>query len=106
VAYLARSGSTAALKLRQLDVDQPLDPVTQLDDGFKRSEAELSVTWAASARSTVESRIARVDYRSNHFAQRDFSGSAAALDATWQLAARTAPRLSLARQASDFRNPR
>jgi exopolysaccharide biosynthesis operon protein EpsL len=146
VAYLARSGSSAALKLRRLDghyLNQPLDSVTQLDDGFKRSEAELSLIWAASARSTVESRIARVDFRANHFARRDFSGTAAALDyrwlpaarltlslsasrdlepwldqaasyrvverigvgATWQFAARTALRLSLARQASDFRNP-
>jgi hypothetical protein len=27
--------------------------VAQLGDGFKRSEAELSVTWAPSARSIV-----------------------------------------------------
>jgi exopolysaccharide biosynthesis operon protein EpsL len=146
VLYLARSSSSAALKLRQLDgqyLGRPLDVASALDDGFKRSEAELSATWAASARSSVNGRIARVEYRSNHFAQRDFSGTAAALGyrwlpaarltfaldasrdlepwsdqiasyrvvergtlgATWQIAARTALRLSLARQASDYRNP-
>jgi exopolysaccharide biosynthesis operon protein EpsL len=100
VAYLARSGSSASFKLRQLDgryLDRSLDPVALLDDGFKRSEDELSVAWAASARSTVDGRIARVDYRSNHFAQRDFSGTAAALGYRWLPAARLTLNLGASR---------
>jgi len=146
IEYVARSTSTAALKLRVLDgqyIDRPLDPVARLDDGFKRSESELAVTWVASARSAFDLRLARLEYRSSHFAERDFSGTVGALtyrwkpaarlalslhagralepwadqvasyrvierkalEAGWQIAARTALRASFARQESDYRNP-
>jgi exopolysaccharide biosynthesis operon protein EpsL len=91
VEYLARSTSSVALKRRALDgqyIDQPLDARARLDDGFKRSESELSVIWVASGRSTFDGRIARVEYRSNHFAERDFSGTASSLTWRWTPAER------------------
>jgi exopolysaccharide biosynthesis operon protein EpsL len=91
LSYLAPSGSSATLKRRALEgqyIDRPLDPVARLDDGFKRSESELSVLWVASARSAFEGRITRIEYRSGHFAERDFSGTAGALDYRWQPTAR------------------
>jgi exopolysaccharide biosynthesis operon protein EpsL len=100
IEYVARSTSSAALKLRVLDgqyVDRPLDPVARLDDGFKRSETELALTWVTSARSAFDLRVARLDYRASHFAERDFSGTVSSLTYRWTPAARLALNLSAAR---------
>ena len=85
VKYVAPSTSWVALTLRTLDGDyeRPLDPAARLDDGFRRSEAELAATWRASGKSAFAGRLARVDYRSNNFAERDFSGPAARLRYVW-----------------------
>jgi exopolysaccharide biosynthesis operon protein EpsL len=90
VEYVARSSSTAALKFRALDgqFDRPLDPVARLDDGFKRIESELSLLWVATARSTLDLRAGWLAYRSNHFAERDFSGPVGAATYRWAPAAR------------------
>jgi len=42
--------------------------VSLLDDGFRRSESELLATWIITGKSTLDARLARVDYHSSHFA--------------------------------------
>src|SRR6266850_267728 len=103
IEYVARSTSTAALKFRALDgqFDRPLDPVARLDDGFKRSESELSLIWVATARSTFDLRAGWLDYRSNHFAERDVSGPVGAAAYRWTPAA----RLDLSLRASRALEP-
>jgi exopolysaccharide biosynthesis operon protein EpsL len=90
VEYVARSSSTAALRLRLYEgqFERPLDPLARLDDGFRRSESELSVIWVASARSVIDVRAGWFEYRSKHFAERDFSGPVGALVYRWTPAAR------------------
>src|SRR5439155_6123784 len=88
------SGSRVTLKLLSVDaeyLDREPDPATLLDDGFKRSESELSATWRISAKSTLDARLARVEQRSNHFAQRSFSGNTGRLDYRWA----ASPKLAL-----------
>src|SRR6266850_1938583 len=103
IEYVARSTSTAALKFRALDgqFDRPLDPVARLDDGFKRIESELSLIWVATARSTFDLRAGWLDYRSNHFAERDVSGPVGAAAYRWTPAA----RLDLSLRASRALEP-
>jgi exopolysaccharide biosynthesis operon protein EpsL len=86
IKYLFVSGNSAALNIRSTNgsyLNQPLDPVALLDDGFKRSETELLANWTASGHSAFDGRLAWVDYRLNHFSQRDFSGPAARLAYRW-----------------------
>ena len=86
IKYLFVSGNSAALNLRSTNgsyISQPLDPVALTDDGFRRSETELLGTWTASGHSAFDGRLAWVDYRSKHFSERDFSGSAARLAYRW-----------------------
>jgi Putative beta-barrel porin 2 len=71
--------------------------VTLLDDGFKRTESELSATWRISAKSTLDARLARVEHRSNQFAQRSFSGNAGRLDYRWAAAPKLALEAALSR---------
>jgi len=64
-------------------VDQPLDPVTLQDDGGHVTDRELFATWRLSGKSDLEGRVAAVDYRSNHFRERDFSGPTGRLAFNW-----------------------
>jgi exopolysaccharide biosynthesis operon protein EpsL len=100
VKYIAPSTNWLAFNLRALDgayLDRALDPVARLDDGFRRTEAELLATWRLSAKATFDGRLALIDYRSNHFAERDFSGPAASLRYLWQATAKLALNAALSR---------
>jgi exopolysaccharide biosynthesis operon protein EpsL len=86
VRYDFGSGSTLAFVLRSVDgeyTDQVVDPVNLIDDGYRRDEAEVQATWAASAKTAWRGRLARVDYRSDEFVQRDFSGTTGDLGLLW-----------------------
>jgi exopolysaccharide biosynthesis operon protein EpsL len=98
--YLAPSGNSATYMLRSLDADvtdRALDPVALVDNGFKRSESELSALWAVTGKSTLEGRLARIDYRAKHFAQRGFSGNAARFEYRWAPSAKLTVNIGAAR---------
>lgn len=87
VRWVAPSANWLAFNLRSLDgryTDRPLDPVAFLDDGFLRRETEALAAWRLTGKSTLEGRVAHIDYTSNNFEQRDFSGIAARLAFLWQ----------------------
>lgn len=105
VRYVARSGNQVTFKRLSLDadyVDRALDPVALLDDGFERSESELSATWSVTGKSTLDARLARVDYRFPHFAQRDFSGTAGRLGYRWTASAKLSLELALGRDLAPW----
>jgi exopolysaccharide biosynthesis operon protein EpsL len=105
VKWLARSTNWLAFNLRSLDgryVDRPLDPVALLDDGFHRREAEGLVAWRMTSKSSLEGRLAQVDYRSNHFAERDFSGIAGNLRYRWQASAKLALNAAFGREIEPY----
>lgn len=105
VKWLAPSTNWLAFNLRTLDgryVDRPLDPVALLDDGFQRREAEGLVSWRMTPKSSLEGRLAHIDYRSNHFAERDFSGIAGRLKYLWQASAKLALNASWAREIEPY----
>src|SRR5438309_11453780 len=86
VKYVAGSDSSVTFNLRSVVghfTDRVEEPVTLVDDGFRRSESELLATWIVSGKSTLDGRLARVEYHSSHFAERDFTGSAARLGYRW-----------------------
>jgi exopolysaccharide biosynthesis operon protein EpsL len=87
IKYLAESGSAVELhaaSVRGTYPDQQLDPVNLLDDGYRRNDSYALATWQLGAKSTVDGRLGWVDYRSNNFAQRDFSGTAGTLGYRWR----------------------
>lgn len=101
--YVAGSGSSAVLAWRTYDgeyLERTLDPVNLLDDGFKRWESDLSLSWVASGRSALDARLAWIDYRADHFAQRSFAGVAARLGWRWQPAGRLSLDLAASRDPS------
>ncbi len=104
VKYLAQSGSSIELHAasgRGDYLDQPLDPVRLIDDGYRRTESYAVASLPVSAKSTLSGRLGWVDYKNNHFAQRDFSGSVGTLGYLW----RPTDKLSFALSASRDRTP-
>jgi exopolysaccharide biosynthesis operon protein EpsL len=93
VKYLFPSANWLTFNLRALEGDY-LDR----DEDFRRSEAEFVTAWRFSAKSTLEGRLAWIDYRSNNFAERDFSGPAARLRYGWQATAKLALHAALSRE--------
>ncbi len=84
--WVAPSENWLAFNLRSLDgryTDRALDPIALVDDGFQRRETEALAAWRFTGKSSLEARVAWIDYRSNHFSERDFSGIAARLRYLW-----------------------
>lgn len=84
--YVAESGNSVTFTTRSSNadyIDQPLDPANLIDDGYRREENELVVEWMLSGKSRLSGRLTRIDYRTNHFAQRDFSGTGGLLGYQW-----------------------
>jgi exopolysaccharide biosynthesis operon protein EpsL len=107
VKYVAGSGSSVTFNLRSVVghfTDRAADPVTLVDDGFRRSEGELLATWILTAKSTLDGRLARVDYHSSHFAERDFTGSAARLGYRWAPTARLSLNLAMNRDLQPWQD--
>ena len=107
VKYVAGSGSSVTFNLRSVAghfTDRTADPVTLLDDGFRRSESELLVTWSASGKSTLDGRLARVDYHSSHFAERDFTGAAARLAYRWTPTAKLSLNLAMSQDLQPWQD--
>src|SRR5712691_10168087 len=107
VKYEAESGSSVTFNLRSVAgrfTDRAADPVTLLDDGFTRSESELLATWIVTGKSTLDGRLARVDYHSSHFAERDFTGSAARLGYRWTPTARLSLNLAMSRDLQPWQD--
>ncbi|MGH8668527.1 MAG: XrtB/PEP-CTERM-associated polysaccharide biosynthesis outer membrane protein EpsL [Burkholderiales bacterium] len=103
VKYTAGSGSTASLVRRWLGgeyVERALDPALLIDDGFKRTETEGAVSWLLGGRSTLQGRLARIEYQSDHFSARDFSGTAGELRVLWTASARLSLDFGASRSVS------
>jgi len=84
--YIAASGSSVTATRRSskgTTINQPLDPVNFIDDGFRIQESELQSTWLVSGKSALNGRLAWVERSHEHFPQRDFSGMAGNFDYTW-----------------------
>ncbi len=107
VKYVAGSGSSVTFNLRSIAghfTDRAADPMTLLDDGFTRSETELLTTWNITGKSTLDGRLARVDYHSSHFAERDFTGSAARLGYRWMPTARLSLNLAMSQDLQPWQD--
>ncbi len=107
IKFVAGSGSSVTFNLRSVVghfTDRTADPVTLVDDGFRRSESELLATWIVTGKSTLDGRLARVDYHSSHFAERDFTGSAARLGYRWAPTAKLSLNLAVSRDLQPWQD--
>ena len=103
--YVTEAGNSVSFVSRTFRadyVDQPLDPVNLLDDGYRRRENELAVSWMPSGKSRLTGTATRIEYQSRNFAQRDFSGTAGLLSYQWQPTGRVAVVVSAGRTLQPY----
>jgi exopolysaccharide biosynthesis operon protein EpsL len=60
-----------------------LDPVNQLDDGFRDTRNELRIYWLAHGKSLIEGSVGYLARNNNHYSSRDYSGGVGSLKWTW-----------------------
>ena len=103
VKYVAGSGSSLTVVRRWLGgeyLERELDPALLIDDGFERTETEAAVSWVLGGRSSLQGRLARIEYESNNFAQRDFTGNTAHVGLRFAATARLALDFAVSRGES------
>lgn len=105
VKYVAGSGSSLALTRRSSQGDNlnlVVDPVFFFDNRFRQEETEIKAAWNLSGKSVVNGRLSAIERRHEHFAQRDFSGTAGQLDYTWTPTGKLRLALSAKRDIGPF----
>lgn len=95
IGFTTRSGQGT-------NTNQPVDLVNFIDSEFTTRESELSATWIASATSTLNGRLTRVERRNPHVPQRDFSGSAGELRYAWMATRALSLNFSAARSLTPY----
>jgi len=103
--YLTRADRYVSFKwigLKADYIDRPLDPLALLDDGYRRSEAQLAASWRLSGKTALDARLAHVAYRSPHFGARDFSGNTGMLAFRWGATAKLTLDLGLVRDMAPW----
>jgi exopolysaccharide biosynthesis operon protein EpsL len=79
-----------------------LDPTTQLDTGYDKSETELRAIWQASGKSNFDARLGHLERKHDHFPARDFSGNAGRVIYTWLPTGKLRVRLEALRDLVSF----
>ncbi len=87
---------------RGTNTDQAVDLVNFIDSGFTMREDELSATWIASGRSTLNGRLTRTERRQPNVPQRDFVGVGGELLYAWTPTGSVGVNLSAARSVTPF----
>jgi exopolysaccharide biosynthesis operon protein EpsL len=86
VKYVVASDSWLALTRRSSQGDYlnlVADPVNLVDNRYRQEETEIKGAWNLGGKSVLNGRLASLERRHEHFAQRNFSGTAGQLDYTW-----------------------
>jgi exopolysaccharide biosynthesis operon protein EpsL len=76
IDFVSRSGRGSYL-------GRNLDPVNQLDDGFREQRNEMRIYWQVYGKSLIEGSLGYLARDNNHYASRDFSGGVGRLKWTW-----------------------
>ena len=105
VRYAAESGSSLTLlsrKARGEYADRVLNAASLLDTGFNQTDAEVQMTWLLSGESTLNGRLTHLERTHEHFAARDYRGTAGRLDYTWTPTGKLQLKLSAARDIQSY----
>jgi len=101
--YAASSTSQVSVTRRQgRGTETFSDPAITGGSDFTVDETEVSATWVASARSTLNARATYIERSHDLLPQRDFSGTNGALSYAWQPTGRLSVNLSAVRTISPF----
>jgi exopolysaccharide biosynthesis operon protein EpsL len=103
--YLAASGAFVALVARSGRgeyVDRTLDDAARLDTGYEQREGELRVHWPLGGKSELDGRVSRLRREHDHFADRDYSGTAGRVEYVWSATEKWRLQLNLRRDLASY----
>lgn len=103
--YVSRAENWVSLVRRESNGEyqgRVINPVTQLDSGFKQSDTEAKLYWRLTGKSTLDGKLGYVDRRHDNFTQRDYSGMVGKLEYTWEPTGKIDIKTSLSRNLYSF----
>lgn len=80
------------------------DPSTEMESGFSQTDNEVRVFWQPTFKTSVTSRISRLDRRSDQFAVRDYSGYVGSVNLNWNATDKLSLLASIRRDLNPFQN--
>jgi exopolysaccharide biosynthesis operon protein EpsL len=108
VKYVTSTESWVALVQRktQGDYARPADPTTALDSGFDQTDTEARFSWNPTVKTNVFGRVAYIDRKFDHFAERNYDGVVGSVDFNWGLTEKLSLLLSARRDLNVFQELR
>lgn len=103
--YVSRAENWISLIRRESNGEyrgRVINPVTQLDSGFKQSDIEAKMYWKLTGKSKLDSMLGYVDRRHDHFSQRDYSGMVGKVEYTWEPTGKLDLKAALSRNIFSF----
>jgi len=105
VKYLATSGAFVSVAVRSGRgeyFDRSLDEATRLDTGYEQREGELRVHWPLGGKSELDGRVSRLRREHDHFADRDYAGTAGRVEYGWSATDKLRLQLNLRRDLASY----
>ena len=105
VRYVAESGSSLTLLSRTSRGDypnQPLNAAAMIDTGYKQADIEVQAAWLISGQSSLNGRLTHLERNYDHFAERDYGGTAGRFDYTLTPSGKLQFKLSAVRNIASY----
>lgn len=104
--YVSPSGTSLTYKTRRGDGDffkRPAPIASSLfDTGFREMEYGLQLIWPVTIKTSIDTRIAYLDRKHDHFSQRNFAGFIGNFDFNWNITSKIRFTASWTRSLSNF----
>lgn len=103
--YVSRAENWVSLVRRESNGEysgRVVDPVTQLDSGFKQSDIEAKAYWKLTGKSRLDGKLGYLDRRHDNFSRRDYSGMVGKLEYTWEPTGKVDIKTSISRNLFSF----
>jgi len=80
------------------------DPTTEMESSFTQTDDEIRVLWQPTVKTSVNTRLAYIERRSDQFAVRDYSGTVGSVDVNWSATDKLNLIASIRRDLNPFQN--
>lgn len=99
------SGTSLTYTLKKTDgtyLNRVLSQASLSDDGFNQTDQILRLRWAISDKSVADITAARINRTHPNFAERNYQGTTASTNLSWNIAAKSALTAGWSRELSSF----
>ena len=83
-------------------LEQPLDPIAQLDDAFTEHEAGIRVSYVIDGLTSLYCQIGELSRQNSHFESRNFRGAVGQISGQWAFTAKTSGVITASRSIGAY----